>query len=352
MARQHVLAKNQVSRTNELDVAGEQRVIQALRHFWHPVARSFELGPEDPLRVVLLDQQLVLARLDGEARAFNDLCAHRGTALSLGKVLDGTRLRCPYHGWEYDATGTCRLAPQRPDLADSLRPRVRKYHVAERYGLIWVCLEDTPHYPLGEFPQYDDPTYRKMHLTTPDWSCSAPRRVENYSDLAHFAFVHDGVLGDINDPSIKPHDVTRDEHTLTLSMTEPIWAGSMKNRAMTNPVPAISHWKLFMPLTILLTVTSGEEQYCLFFHPTPLGAKKTRNFTIAARNYGDPTDDYSKFQEFQDLVYEQDREIVESQRPEELPEDLSFEMHLKGVDTLSITYRRWLKKLADELASS
>lgn len=223
---------------------------------------------------------------------------------------------------------------------------------AERYGLIWVCLEDTPRYPLGEFPQYDDPTYRKMHLTTPDWSCSAPRRVENYSDLAHFAFVHDGVLGDINDPSIKPHDVTRDEHTLTLSMTEPIWAGSMKNRAMTNPVPAISHWKLFMPLTILLTVTSGEEQYCLFFHPTPLGAKKTRNFTIAARNYGDPTDDYSKFQEFQDLVYEQDREIVESQRPEELPEDLSFEMHLKGVDTLSITYRRWLKELADELASS
>lgn len=42
MARQHVLAKNQVSRTNELDVAGERRVIQALRHFWHPVAHSFE----------------------------------------------------------------------------------------------------------------------------------------------------------------------------------------------------------------------------------------------------------------------------------------------------------------------
>jgi vanillate O-demethylase monooxygenase subunit len=41
--------------------------------------------------------------------------------------------------------------------------------------------------------------------------------------------------------------------------------------------------------------------------------------------------------------------VVESQRPEDLPEDLSEELHLKGVDTLSMTYRRWLKELAEEL---
>jgi vanillate O-demethylase monooxygenase subunit len=42
---------------------------------------------------------------------------------------------------------------------------------------------------------------------------------------------------------------------------------------------------------------------------------------------------------------EQDRVVVESQRPEELPIDLSEELHIKGVDQASIEYRRWLLEL-------
>jgi vanillate O-demethylase monooxygenase subunit len=41
--------------------------------------------------------------------------------------------------------------------------------------------------------------------------------------------------------------------------------------------------------------------------------------------------------------------VVESQRPEELPEDLSYELHLKGVDTFHLQYRRWLLELSKEL---
>jgi vanillate O-demethylase monooxygenase subunit len=43
---------------------------------------------------------------------------------------------------------------------------------------------------------------------------------------------------------------------------------------------------------------------------------------------------------------EQDRVVVESQRPEELPIDLASELHIKGVDRVSIEYRRWLIELA------
>ena len=53
--------------------------------------------------------------------------------------------------------------------------------------------------------------------------------------------------------------------------------------------------------------------------------------------------------DFVTMVYDQDQPVVESQRPEELPEDLSEEIHLKGVDTFSVDYRRWLLALADEL---
>ena len=38
--------------------------------------------------------------------------------------------------------------------------------------------------------------------------------------------------------------------------------------------------------------------------------------------------------------------MVESQRPEGLPIDLSEELHIKGVDRMSIDYRRWLGEIA------
>ncbi|WP_205208303.1 hypothetical protein [Chromobacterium haemolyticum] len=46
----------------------------------------------------------------------------------------------------------------------------------------------------------------------------------------------------------------------------------------------------------------------------------------------------------QDMVFEQDRLIVESQRPARLPLDIQQEMHVRS-DRLGIEYRRWIKEL-------
>lgn len=73
---------------NPLDVAGEAALYRALRQFWHPVAWAEDVA-DRPVAARLLDEPIVLVRLDGEVRAFKDLCVHRGTALSLGWVEDG-----------------------------------------------------------------------------------------------------------------------------------------------------------------------------------------------------------------------------------------------------------------------
>ena len=44
-------------------------------------------------------------------------------------------------------------------------------------------------------------------------------------------------------------------------------------------------------------------------------------------------------------IGEQDRPIVERQRPEELPLDLTEELHLKGPDAIAVEYRRFMKEL-------
>jgi phenylpropionate dioxygenase-like ring-hydroxylating dioxygenase large terminal subunit len=48
--------------------------------------------------------------------------------------------------------------------------------------------------------------------------------------------------------------------------------------------------------------------------------------------------------QYQDRIFEQDRPIVESQRPELLPLDLQAELHLRS-DRTAIAYRRWLRQL-------
>jgi vanillate O-demethylase monooxygenase subunit len=48
--------------------------------------------------------------------------------------------------------------------------------------------------------------------------------------------------------------------------------------------------------------------------------------------------------DFQEAVLNEDRPMVESQRPEELPLDLSEEFHI-AADSFSTQFRRTLKKL-------
>ncbi len=48
--------------------------------------------------------------LGEELEVWQDLCIHRGTRLSLGRVQDtaqGRQVVCPYHGWVYAAGGQC-----------------------------------------------------------------------------------------------------------------------------------------------------------------------------------------------------------------------------------------------------
>ena len=44
----------------------------------------------------------------------------------------------------------------------------------------------------------------------------------------------------------------------------------------------------------------------------------------------------------------QDKPIVENQRPEELPLDLTEELHVKGPDAVALAYRRFLRELGVE----
>lgn len=227
-----------------LDRAGEARLHAALRRCWQPVCREVELA-DRPVPVTLLDEQLVVVRLGDDVACFPDLCAHRGTALSLGWVdagespaPDGSAavgepcLVCAYHGWSYDRTGVVRRIPAVHGRSIPNRARVARYATAVAAGLVWVLLEPGPAgwedpaaaHPLPDVSSWwGQPGFRTIPIETYDWACSAARRVENFVDFSHFPWVHPGILGDRAKPLSPEHEVIDDGVTVRfdIALEEP-----------------------------------------------------------------------------------------------------------------------------------
>ena len=179
--------------------------LAALRACWHPVA--YADGVAAPYATTLLGEPLVLWRdARGVVHAFRDVCVHRGTALSLGRV-EGDEIVCAYHGWRYGADGACTAIPQlaEPTCVPS-RARAVTYHTRERYGIVWAAL-DAPARPIPEVPELDDAAWRVVRTGPFAWKCDASRQVENFTDFGHFAFVHAGLLGDPAQAVITPYEV-------------------------------------------------------------------------------------------------------------------------------------------------
>lgn len=308
-----------------------------LAHEWHIVGRSQDLPENGVMRARLLEEDLVLWRHGGQVLAWQDLCLHRGAKLSLGKVEDG-RLQCAYHGWEYGVDGRCAFIPAHPDQTPPAKARAKTYHACERYGWLWVALAE-PKAEIAPFAEWDDASFRKIHCGPYAFKAGAPRVIENFLDVAHFPFVHEGFLGDRRHAQIDDYDVTTGSDGITASnirvwQPDPDGTGIGKAVTYTYRVPR--------PLTAYF-VKVHAMTFSIYFAVTPVAQVESLGWMWMNMNYAcdEPED---KLRAFQDIVAGQDIPIVESQRPELLPLDLQAELHLRS-DKTAIAYRQWLRAL-------
>jgi len=316
-----------------------------LRACWHPVMYAHDVG-RAPTATLLLDEPLVLWRDSaGAAHAFRDVCVHRGTALSLGAV-EGDEIVCAYHGWRYGADGACTAIPQ---LADSrrvpARARAVAHRCAERYGLVWVALEE-PRWPLPDVPELDDPRWRVVRTGPFSWRTDASRQVENFTDFGHFAFVHRGLLGDPARPVVAAHEVITDGPVLRYRYGRP-------DQPNTDAFPVYAageradetrrtHYALHLPYTIVEHIDwGGRDGMVYFFASQPVSADRCVGYCLVARNYNLDQPD-QVMQDFERTIFAQDQRVVESQRPERVPVDLAAELHLT-FDAVAVAYRRAMR---------
>jgi len=169
-----------------------------LRNAWYVAAWSDDLADGQLLARTILKEPVVLYRkADGSPAALHDRCPHRFAPLSLGKIVKGDCVQCPYHGLEFDASGACVLNPHGTKNIPS-RARVRSFPMTEKHKAIWIWMgEHAPDYAkVPDFSVLDN--VPELHATKRDKmmiKANYELIIDNLLDLSHTSYLHDGILG-------------------------------------------------------------------------------------------------------------------------------------------------------------
>ena len=319
------------------------------RTLWHPVALSHVVGTQ-PRAATLLGEDLVLWRDDsGQAHALADQCPHRGARLSMGRVAGG-QLECPYHGWRFEGGGRCTHIPAVSGFQPGPRHGAHAFDTREAYGMLWVRLaapEGAPG-PIHDLPAFaaeSEPRLRKTTSGPYVVQASAPRIIENFLDMAHFGYVHEGWLGSRDRPEIAPYQVAATPHGVKATGC---LAWQPRASVHSTSVAQVDYtYEVTAPYMAVLTkqpepgttaIDGLRESIAMFI--CPLTEESSVAWTRMAMNDFDSPD--ARLIDFQNTIFGQDQPVLESQRPKKLPLAPDAEAH-SAADRMSSAYRRFLK---------
>lgn len=172
-----------------------------LYNCWYAAGWTSEIEDGKPFARTFLEKPIVIFRGEnGEHIALDNRCCHRAAPLSMGRI-EGSCVRCMYHGMKYDATGKCVEIPGQKIISD--QHRVHSYPIHEAGGMLWIWMGDVELANVGDIPHFDP-------LDDPSWQ-GLPSRcylhydanwlliVDNLADFSHLAFVHTNTLGGSED---------------------------------------------------------------------------------------------------------------------------------------------------------
>lgn len=310
------------------------------KNAWHVVYRSADLGEGEVRKVRLLGEDLAIWRWQGRVMAWMDLCIHRGARLSMGWVENG-QIVCPYHGWRYDCDGRCTYIPAHPDLPVPEKARTFTYHAEDRYGFVWVCMGE-PGKDIPALAEWDDADFVNVHTGPYPFKANAPRVVENVLDVTHFPFVHADMLGESREPDkVGDYKVWMDEEGLHTSPI-PVFQ-RVADHSRTPKHTTYTFWCPGPVIGYLMKGIDEKRRFSHFMPITPVDDGESILWVLTSTNF-EKEDAEEKITGRNNEIFSQDKEILESQWPVEMPLDLRFELHMRA-DKLAAAYRRWLKEI-------
>ncbi len=328
-----------------------------LREYWYIAAAGREVTAGRPIHKKLLGEDLVLWRdAQGQPHAIANLCIHRGVPLSLGFV-DGNCVRCPYHGWAYNGEGVCVEIPSN-GVGASTPPnaRTRAYPIAEAGGFIWVY---TGYEPAERRPPLTVP----VELTSPDWAVGFrcddiathyTRVIEHNIDVAHLPWIHDKTIGRSvsRDARIdRPVAVSEEKLHIQFKDEMPVLAFSGHES-----LHRVLEDGLHLDMPNLFRISFKQTGIVMGMYAVPLDEENTRIYQYVSRRWLRRIPLISALftwllVSINMKVLREDLKMLESQRPKQMPEDITEEFHVRA-DEAQIQYRRlraaYFEKYPDE----
>src|SRR6202163_391505 len=214
-----------------------------MREYWVPAMLSSECptGDSDPLRVMLLGEQLIAFRdSNGKIGLVANNCPHRGASLFFGRN-EEAGLRCVYHGWKFDVDGNCIDMPNEPVESDfKTKIKAASYPCVERNGIVWTYMgpRQTPP-PLPDWlPNLDADCQVWMRLQESNWL----QALEGDIDTVHAFFLHSGhIRTEKSLPGSDAYYITQQRHGRFVAQEHEIGASYA---AVRRAGPEAEYWRM------------------------------------------------------------------------------------------------------------
>ncbi len=314
-----------------------------LKNLWYAVEFSNAIGTSPKLLKILAREVVLYRTANGQIHAIDNTCIHRGAALAKGWIANDC-IVCPYHGWQYGTDGTCLNIPSlSPTAAIPKQAKMSTYPVREKYGWIWLFLGDGEAGELPAIPNFPDLESPKLRSIQGKfyWQANYERVLENGLDFAHAPFVHAGAFGNPDRPEISALKIENyaggASATVYLAATPPKGLWRLLVRGERAPIQTRTGF--FLPNLTFLEVHLPFGQLTIWTAHVPIDLQHTVSKWMNFRNFftGKWADRDAANRTMK--IFEQDRPIVESQRPQIIPTDLTTELSI-AADALQLQYRK------------
>lgn len=158
---------------------------------WFTLCASSELKKGQVKSIAAFGQELAVFRgEDGKVGVLDIYCPHLSANLADGKVV-GNNLVCPFHAWEFNATGKCQHIPYSENVPKHAKTKAWKVQECWGLVLVWFHHEQAepdwqPNVYLPEISSYKYHGKKSdiLYIHLQDFA-------ENGADYAHFKYVHD-----------------------------------------------------------------------------------------------------------------------------------------------------------------
>ena len=219
----------------------------------------------------------------------------------------------------------------------------RALPVLRQYCYLWASL-GAPEAGLFNLPEALETDRRIVECGSVRVNASGLRIIENFLDMAHFPFVHTNILGAEPQTEVRHYACEIRREVDEVWATECFFYQPQAAKSATGGITTEYQYRVMSPFLTLLYKTcplaaNRWDVICLFVQPLEPGVCRAHPIMFLI-DEDSPT---AELVHFQQLIFLQDRIILENQRPVLLPLHAGMEIPTRA-DASSIAYRRWLKE--------